>query len=68
MRSNPTRTSSTTYRAAFLRTPPSGFTLVEGSYFDISTSADFDSASGFTITLPYDPSKVTDYSKLKLVH
>jgi hypothetical protein len=48
---------------------PSGFTIVPGTYFDISTATSFSSADGFTVTLPYDPAHVTGAeSGLKLWH
>jgi Divergent InlB B-repeat domain/Repeat of unknown function (DUF5648) len=51
-----------------LRIPPAGFAPVDGTYFDLSTATDFDSDAGFTITVPYDPAKVSDQSKLNLYH
>jgi len=47
---------------------PSGFALVAGSYFDLSTTTTFNSSDGFNVTLSYDPTKVTNSANLHLYH
>lgn len=48
------------------QTPPAGYAVYEGYYFDITTDVDF--TGEFTVTLPYDPALVRDVDTLRVLH